>query len=84
MLICAQYFFRIRNSILKFLLYFPYQRDFSCAILKVFLVMLTYGAASYSSADFLLRVSAALTYGGWGCGFCLLRRGKNYAMIQKM
>jgi len=46
--------------------------------------MLTYGAASYSSADFLLRVSAALTYGGWGCGFCLLRRGKNYAMIQKM
>lgn len=22
--------------------------------------------------DFLLRVSAALTYGGWGCGFCLL------------
>lgn len=34
--------------------------------------------------DFLLRVSAALTYGGWGCGFCLLRRGKNYAMIQKM
>lgn len=22
--------------------------------------------------DFLLRVSAALTYGGWGYGFCLL------------
>lgn len=63
---------------------FSLPKGFSCAILKIFLVMLTYGAASYSSADFLLRVSAALTYGGWGCGFCLLRRGKNYAMIQKM
>ena len=59
-------FLRIRKYVFLFLLYFPYQRDFSCAILDISLVMLTYGAASYSSGDFLLRVSAALTYGGLG------------------
>lgn len=38
--------------------------------------MLTYGAASYSSADFLLRVSAALTYGGWGLRILFVEKGK--------